>query len=126
MQDEPETSVTSAHDESSPPTVAASANPGRATPAQGYDRPPVGQNVMPSPQPNGGVAAVLPAFVYAIGSIEARCPTLSCEKEFAQAAGRADAAGLTDRQALHEVISQRQNRYLARQLCWVLRIEGLD
>jgi hypothetical protein len=48
------------------------------------------------------------------------------EKEFAQATGRADTAGLTDRQAAHKVLSQRANRYLARQLCWVLTIEGLE
>src|SRR5215211_5300442 len=53
-------------------------------------------------------------------------PTLSAEKEFAQATGRAETAGLTDRQALHAVLSQRQNRYLVRQLCWVLTVEGLD
>ena len=68
----------------------------------------------------------MPAYVYAIGRIEPRFPTLSVEKEFAQATGRAETAGLTDRQALHAVLSQRQNRYLARQLCWVLTIEGLD
>jgi len=48
------------------------------------------------------------------------------EKEFAQATGRAETIGLTDRQALHTVLSQRQNRYLARQLCYVLTIEGLE
>jgi hypothetical protein len=48
------------------------------------------------------------------------------EKEFAQATGRAETAGLTDRQAVRTVLSQRQNRYLARQLCWVLTIEGLE
>jgi hypothetical protein len=48
------------------------------------------------------------------------------EKEFAQATGRAGTAGLTDRQALHRVLSQAQNRYLVRQLCWVLTIEGLE
>jgi hypothetical protein len=66
------------------------------------------------------------SFVYALGRIEARCPNLACEKEFAQATGRADAAGLTDRQALHKVLSERQNRYLVRQLCWVFTIEGLE
>src|SRR5262249_30500049 len=35
-------------------------------------------------------------------------------------------AGLTDRQALHRVLSQLQNRYLVRQLCWILTIEGLE
>jgi hypothetical protein len=48
------------------------------------------------------------------------------EREFAQATGRADTAGLTDRQAAQEVLSQRQNRYLVRQLCWVMTIEGLE
>jgi hypothetical protein len=48
------------------------------------------------------------------------------EKEFAQATGRADTTGLTDREVLHKVLSERQNRYLARQLCWVLAIEGLE
>jgi len=48
------------------------------------------------------------------------------EKEFAQATGRAETAGLTDRQAVQRVLSQRQNRYLARQLCWVMTIEGLE
>jgi hypothetical protein len=67
-----------------------------------------------------------PSFVYAIGRIEPRFPLLSTEKEFAQATGRADTTGLTDRQALHGILTQRQNRYLARQLCWVMTIEGLE
>jgi len=41
-------------------------------------------------------------------------------------AGSPSPAGLTDRQALQSVLSQRSNRYLARQLCWVLEIEGLE
>jgi hypothetical protein len=60
------------------------------------------------------------------GQIEPQFPTLSAEKEFAQATGRAETAGLSDRRALHAVLSQRENRYLSRQLCWVLRIESLD
>ena len=40
--------------------------------------------------------------------------------------GEPGTAGLTDRQSLHAVLSERQNRYLARQLCWVLTIEGLE
>ncbi len=66
------------------------------------------------------------AYVYALGRIEPRFPRLAAEKEFAQATGRAETAGLTDRQALHAVLSQRHNRYLVRQLCWVLTIEGLE
>jgi hypothetical protein len=67
-----------------------------------------------------------PPWVYALGRIDARFPSIAIEKEFAQATGRADTGGLTDRQALHAVLMQPQNRYLARQLCWVFTIEGLD
>ena len=66
------------------------------------------------------------SYVYALGRVEPRFPTMALEKEFAQAIGRAETVGLTDRQAVHSVLSQRQNRYLARQLCYVLTIEGLE
>jgi hypothetical protein len=72
---------------------------------------------------NGGE---MPSYIYAIGSIEARFPTPSVEKEVAQAMGRAATAGLTDRQALHALLSQRQNRYLARQMCYVFSVETVD
>lgn len=65
-------------------------------------------------------------YVYAIGAVEARFPNLAAEKEFAQAAGRADTNGKTDRQVFHDVLSRRENRYLVRQLCWVLTIQGLE
>jgi PatG Domain len=74
---------------------------------------------------NSGAAAS-PNYIYAIGRIEPRFPRPSVEKEFAQATGRADAKGLTDRQALHSVLSKPENRYLVRQLCWVMTIEGLE
>jgi hypothetical protein len=73
-----------------------------------------------------GAIASAPRYVYAIGRIEARFPRISVEKEFAQATGRSDTAGLTDRQSMQKVLSQRDNRYLARQLCWVMTIEGLE
>lgn len=66
------------------------------------------------------------SYVYALGRIEPRFPRLNLEKEFAQAAARIKTAGLNDRQVLNAVLSQRGNRYLARQLCWVLMIEGLE
>jgi hypothetical protein len=66
------------------------------------------------------------AYVYAIGRVEARFPNLAAEKEFAQVTGRTDTAGKTDQQTFHAVLSQRENRYLARQLCWVLSIQGLE
>jgi hypothetical protein len=67
-----------------------------------------------------------PSFVYALGRVEPRFPSLSVEKEFAQVIGQGETAGLTDRQALESVLSDRSNRYLARQLCWVFTIEGLE
>lgn len=73
--------------------------------------------------PNG---TLVPSYVYVIGRIEPRFPTLASEKELAQAAGRTETAGLSDRQVLHDVLSQRENRYLARQLCYVLMVGGLE
>ncbi len=74
----------------------------------------------------GSAQAATLHYVYAIGRIEPRFPRPSVEKEFAQATGRAETSGLTDRQAVQKVLSQRQNRYLVRQLCWVMTIEGLE
>src|SRR5262245_31375721 len=71
-------------------------------------------------------SAAAPTFVYALGRVEPRFLSPSVEKEFAQATGRGGAAGLTDRQALHAVLARRENRYLVRQLCWVLTVEGLE
>jgi hypothetical protein len=68
----------------------------------------------------------MPSYVYAIGRIEARFPNLSAEKEFAQATSRMVTAGKTNQAAFHAVLSKRENRYLVRQLCWVLSIQGLD
>jgi hypothetical protein len=65
-------------------------------------------------------------FIYALGRIEARFPRLGVEKEFAQATGRADAVGLTDREALRSILSKPENRYLVRQMCWIFTIEGLE
>src|SRR5258708_1525844 len=67
-----------------------------------------------------------PSYVYALGRLEARFPRVSLEREFAQVAGRADTKGKTDREVFQAVLSQRENRYLVRQLCWVMTIQGLD
>jgi hypothetical protein len=65
-------------------------------------------------------------YIYVVGRIEPRFPRLSVEKEFAQASGRIETAGLTDRQTLHRVLTEPHNRYLARQLCWVMSISGVE
>jgi hypothetical protein len=67
-----------------------------------------------------------PAFIFALGQVEPRFPSLGVEKEVAQVTGRAETAGQTDRQALHTILADRANRYLARQMCWVFTIEGLE
>src|ERR1051325_884032 len=72
--------------------------------------------------PACAMAAYAGSYVYALGQIEARFPRLSIEKEFAQAGGRMETGGKTDQQVLFELLSKRQSRYLARQLCWVLVI----
>jgi len=94
------------------------------TPSQGemVEAPPTQE--MPCPTCAGGAVAV--SYVYAIGRVEARFPNLAAEKEFAQATGRTDTAGKTDQQTFHAVLSKRENRYLVRQLCWVLSIQGLE
>jgi hypothetical protein len=75
---------------------------------------------------DGAYAAAPPSYIYAVGRIGPRFPLLSVEKEFAQATGRMQTDGLTDRQALHQVLTRRENRYLARQLCWVMTVEGIE
>jgi len=75
---------------------------------------------------SNGNGAAAPSYVFAIGRVEMRFPSLGVEKEFAQATGRADTKGLTDRAAAHAVLSERSNRYIARQVCWVFTIEGLE
>jgi len=86
--------------------------------------------VSPASCPTCGMVAgaSLPStlFVFAIGYIEPRFPRLSVEKEFAQATGRATTQGLSDRQALQSVLQDRNNRYLVRQLCWVLTVQGIE
>jgi hypothetical protein len=112
--------TTAAADENTPPAPVAVA----ARPAAGALAPQSCPTCGGAAAANG--AAATPTYIYALGRIEARFPRPSVEKEFAQATGRAETAGLTDRQALQKVLSERHNRYLARQLCWVMTIEGLE
>ena len=71
-------------------------------------------------------AAAPPSYVYAVGRIEPRFPKLSLEREFAQVIARTDTKGLTDHQAFQSVLSRPENRYLSRQICWVMKIAELD
>jgi hypothetical protein len=71
-------------------------------------------------------ANTTPTYIFALGRVETRFPSLAVEKELAQVTGRAETAGLTDQRAMHKVLTQRPNRYLARQLCWLFTIEGIE
>lgn len=70
--------------------------------------------------------APTPSFVYAIGKISARFPSIDIEKELAQVMRSTDTASLTDQQVLHQILSQPENAYLAREMCWVFSAQGLE
>jgi hypothetical protein len=65
-------------------------------------------------------------YVYSIGKIKPRFPSLGIEKEFTQAVGRIKTDGLTDNAVMFKILSDPQYLYLARKLCWTLSIEGLE
>jgi hypothetical protein len=73
---------------------------------------------------DGQDAQAAPLYIYALGTIKTRFPSPSIEKEFAQSASEAQTANLTDQQVLVNVL--KENRHLAREVCWVFSIEGID
>lgn len=144
--DQPETNEVMIAESAEPRAVAVSASvssgraaigvaPPRETspviPPASFGRGALPAQAGPAPCPTCGApgmegAMATASYVYALGQVEARFPRPSVEKEMAQATGRADTAGRTDQQAFHQVLSQRENRYLARQMCWVLTVQGLE
>lgn len=82
-----------------------------------------GDAVVPSAD---GAETLTQSYIYAIGKIQVRFPSLDIEKEYRQASGRTDTSGLTDAATLQAVLSDRSNRYLARQLCYVMTIADLE
>jgi hypothetical protein len=87
---------------------------------------PADADEQPCPTCSASRAGSPPQYIYAIGRIQPRFPSLGIEKEFAQAIKQTNAAGLTDNEALYKALSEPQNRYLARNLCWVFSIQGLE
>jgi hypothetical protein len=87
------------------------------------DRPDAEPEVVAAAAPDIAEAA---AFVYALGQIEPRFPTLGLEKEVAQAMGRAGDDDVSNRQAFLRTIADDQHRYLARNMCWLFLVEGLE
>jgi hypothetical protein len=125
---EPETELqqASAQEPSVQQALAASstASVRPVSPAQAADPPPSPLPQQPCPTCGSNGAAMPASYVYTLGGIGPRFPQLSVEKEFAQATGRAETVNLTDRQALRQVLEQ--NRYLVKQLCWVMTVGGLE
>lgn len=67
-----------------------------------------------------------PTCAYVIGHIEPRYPSLGVEKETRQAVARAGAPNQTEREIMSKVLRDKDNKYLVRQLCWVLLIQGIE
>jgi PatG C-terminal len=101
---------------------------------------------VPPPPPDAPPPAAA-SYVYALGQVDWRFPSLGIEKEFAQAtagvgsddgdapttrrtgsrrAQQEKAPAVTQHQLQSAALGDDANRYLARQLCWVLMIEGLE
>src|SRR5262245_34558231 len=57
-------------------------------------------------------------FAYGVGRLSSRFPSLGAEREYAQLAG-GDPDAIVRTADLKETLSKEQNRYLARQMCWV-------
>ena len=65
-------------------------------------------------------------YVYAIGQIEPRFPSISVEREFQLIASHTETKGRSDSQVFRDVVSTPENRYLSRKLCWVFLVSGLE
>jgi PatG C-terminal len=68
-----------------------------------------------------------PNYVYAIGNVSIRFPNMSIEKELWQASGRKsdDIKSLAQPEVFNKILTDPNNKYIARQLCWILEIEKL-
>jgi Cupin superfamily protein/PatG C-terminal len=64
--------------------------------------------------------------VYAIGRVSARFPSLDVEKELSQVIRSSETVNLTDRGVLHHLLSQHDNAYIAREMCWVFSVAGTE
>jgi hypothetical protein len=64
--------------------------------------------------------------VYVIGHIEPRFPSLSLEKEAWQAIKREGTAQGTDHEVMQKLLSDPNNLYIVRQLCWVLSVQDVE
>jgi PatG C-terminal len=108
------------------PDLEPPSGPSDLTPPQTPPSTPEAPPVSTSTGDSGSAAAASGPFVFALGQVVSRFPSLAVERELAEAISRGDTEGLTDHQALRQVLSDRTNRYLARQMCWLFVIEGIE
>jgi hypothetical protein len=108
------------------PAVAPADAVAVATPPPPVVEPPPVTPAAPAPAPATPAAERAPTYVYALGQIDVRLPSLGIEKELAQVLGRLEGSGQTSRQMLKQAVSDEGNRYLARSVCWIFTIEGLE
>jgi hypothetical protein len=74
----------------------------------------------------GGTDAGAPVgYVFVVGNIVPRFPSQSLEEEYMYAYQEFKAEGPPNA-LYYQVLSQGQNLYIARQMCWVLQIDGVD
>src|SRR5262249_46665483 len=115
-----------------PDTGGGGEAPGGANPlaagdpavAASVDCPPCGQ-----PNPGPGSRATPPSWgqpVYAVGRLRPGVASLGVEKEFAQLAAGEHVGDQVDVDLLRRVLSDPDNAYLARHLCWFFSGGGID
>jgi hypothetical protein len=74
----------------------------------------------------GAAPDARPSSVYALGRIQHRFPSPGTEREFQAAARRLGKTAGTDAEVVHATLSDRKNRYLAREIVWSLSVEGIE
>lgn len=126
----PSDDITSSSEQYSPSTKSKETNSNNISTQSTMDKPcACGKEGCPSCNPESGGKMFTHSYVYAIGKVIHRFPNKSLEMELAQAIGRGpqeETRGQTREEALHKVITDPANRYIARQICYVLTIEGLE
>lgn len=117
--------------------LAAEAQVEPGLPKVDYPAPELTKKVHPEPtvqaetQPQGcnggcgGGSGQSFGYVYAIGNIRAAFPSQSVQEEFKRISGRTGSTAPDD-ELVYDVLSQGENLYLGREICWVLQIDSVD
>lgn len=76
----------------------------------------------------GQGSATATGFVYVLGTLRAAFPSETVRKEFEEQIARVypQPTNVPDEQLIFQVLSQGENLYLAREICWVLQVDGVD